>query len=114
MQWVYRLEQALDKGQFALHWQRITPLGDETGGLHGEIWLCRGKDQGARETAACVSGHESRARPAGSPSGDATLAFACRLMTVFGSVIKPGCNFDGYVIHVRKLRNLGFGRRVAA
>jgi diguanylate cyclase (GGDEF)-like protein len=39
MQWVHRLEQALDKGQFALHWQQITPLGDETGGLHGEILL---------------------------------------------------------------------------
>jgi diguanylate cyclase (GGDEF)-like protein/PAS domain S-box-containing protein len=39
MQWVRRLEQALDKGQFALHWQQITALGDDTGGLHGEILL---------------------------------------------------------------------------
>jgi diguanylate cyclase (GGDEF)-like protein/PAS domain S-box-containing protein len=39
MQWVHRLEQALDKGQFALHWQQIMPLSDETGGLHGEILL---------------------------------------------------------------------------
>ena len=46
MQWVYRLEQALDKGQFALHWQQITPLGDETGGLHVEILLRLINDDG--------------------------------------------------------------------
>jgi len=44
----------------------------------------------------------------------ATLAFACGVMAVFGSVIKPGGSCDEYVLHVRKFRNLGFGRRVAA
>jgi diguanylate cyclase (GGDEF)-like protein/PAS domain S-box-containing protein len=39
MQWVRRLEAALDKGQFVLHWQRICPLGDDDGGLHGEVLL---------------------------------------------------------------------------
>jgi diguanylate cyclase (GGDEF)-like protein/PAS domain S-box-containing protein len=46
MQWVHRLEQALDKGQFALHWQQITPLGDQTGGLHGEVLLRLVNDDG--------------------------------------------------------------------
>jgi diguanylate cyclase (GGDEF)-like protein/PAS domain S-box-containing protein len=39
MQWVRRLEQALDNGQFILHWQQITPLGHDTGGIHGEVLL---------------------------------------------------------------------------
>jgi diguanylate cyclase (GGDEF)-like protein/PAS domain S-box-containing protein len=39
MQWVRRLEQALDKDQFILHWQQITPLGHDTGGVHGEVLL---------------------------------------------------------------------------
>jgi diguanylate cyclase (GGDEF)-like protein len=39
MQWVRRLETALDKGQFVLHWQRICPLGDDDGRLHGEVLL---------------------------------------------------------------------------
>jgi diguanylate cyclase (GGDEF)-like protein/PAS domain S-box-containing protein len=46
MQWVHRLEQALDKGQFALHWQQITPLVDDAGGLHGEILLRLINDDG--------------------------------------------------------------------
>jgi sensor c-di-GMP phosphodiesterase-like protein len=41
MQWVHRLEQALDKRQFALHWQQITPLGDETSRLRA-IWSVGG------------------------------------------------------------------------
>jgi diguanylate cyclase (GGDEF)-like protein/PAS domain S-box-containing protein len=39
MQWVRRLEQALDKNQFILHWQQITSLGPEAEGLHGEVLL---------------------------------------------------------------------------
>ncbi|AME28456.1 hypothetical protein AXG89_32380 (plasmid) [Burkholderia sp. PAMC 26561] len=41
----------------------------------------------------------------------ATLGFACRLIAVFGSVIKPGSRFDEYVLHARKLRDLGSGGR---
>ncbi|WP_084534443.1 EAL domain-containing protein [Paraburkholderia dilworthii] len=39
MQWVRRLERALDQSQFVLHWQQITPLGHYTGGIHGEVLL---------------------------------------------------------------------------
>jgi diguanylate cyclase (GGDEF)-like protein/PAS domain S-box-containing protein len=46
MQWVRRLEQALDQGQLVLYWQQITPLGHETGGLHGEILLRLINDDG--------------------------------------------------------------------
>lgn len=44
----------------------------------------------------------------------ATLPFARRLMAVLGAVIGPGSSFDEYVSHVRKLRDLSFGCRVAA
>src|ERR1700710_500058 len=43
----------------------------------------------------------------------AALAFACRLVAVLGAIVEPGCRFDEHVLHVRKLRDLGFGRRVA-
>ncbi|MFL9908617.1 EAL domain-containing protein [Paraburkholderia sp. RL17-337-BIB-A] len=46
MQWVRRLEQALDKGQFALHWQRINALGRDGGGVHGEVLLRMINDDG--------------------------------------------------------------------
>jgi diguanylate cyclase (GGDEF)-like protein/PAS domain S-box-containing protein len=46
MQWVRRLEQALDNGQFALHWQRINALGRDGGGVHGEILLRMIDDDG--------------------------------------------------------------------
>jgi diguanylate cyclase (GGDEF)-like protein/PAS domain S-box-containing protein len=39
MQWVRRIEQALDNDQFILHWQRIMPLSHDTGGVHGEVLL---------------------------------------------------------------------------
>ncbi|MFL9913402.1 EAL domain-containing protein [Paraburkholderia sp. RL17-337-BIB-A] len=39
MQWVRRLEQALDNGQFILLWQQIKSLGHEREGLFGEILL---------------------------------------------------------------------------
>lgn len=39
MHWVRRLEQALDRNQFALYWQRYTSLHDSDGRVHGEILL---------------------------------------------------------------------------
>jgi EAL domain-containing protein (putative c-di-GMP-specific phosphodiesterase class I) len=39
MQWVRRLEQALDAGRFVLYWQHIKPLNADEGGIHGEILL---------------------------------------------------------------------------
>jgi diguanylate cyclase (GGDEF)-like protein/PAS domain S-box-containing protein len=39
MQWVRRLEQAIDTGRFVLHWQHITPLVDSDEGIHGEMLL---------------------------------------------------------------------------
>jgi hypothetical protein len=44
----------------------------------------------------------------------ATLPFARRLMAVLGPVVQLGCSFDKHVLHVRKLRDFGCGRRVAA
>jgi len=46
MQWVRRLEQALDNGQFVLHWQQVRPLGTEREGLHGEVLLRLVDDEG--------------------------------------------------------------------
>jgi diguanylate cyclase (GGDEF)-like protein/PAS domain S-box-containing protein len=46
MQWIHRLEQALDQGQLALYWQQIMPLGHETGGLHVEVLLRLVDDDG--------------------------------------------------------------------
>ena len=46
MQWVRRLKQALDNGQFALHWQHIRPLGSEREGLHGEVLVRLIDDEG--------------------------------------------------------------------
>ena len=43
-----------------------------------------------------------------------TLPFARRLMAVLGPVVQPSRSFDEHVLHVRKLRDFGFGRRVAA
>jgi diguanylate cyclase (GGDEF)-like protein/PAS domain S-box-containing protein len=39
MQWVRRLERALDNGHFALYWQQIQALDDPAQGLHAEILL---------------------------------------------------------------------------
>jgi diguanylate cyclase (GGDEF)-like protein/PAS domain S-box-containing protein len=39
MQWVRRLEQALDTDRFVLFWQHITPLNADNDGIHGEILL---------------------------------------------------------------------------
>ena len=44
----------------------------------------------------------------------ATLAFACRLVAVFSSVVQSGCRFDKHVLHARQFWNLSFGRRIAA
>src|SRR6266403_2987 len=44
----------------------------------------------------------------------ATLAFACRLVAVFSSVVPSGCRFDKHVLYARQLWNLSFGRRIAA
>ncbi|HTI17040.1 MAG TPA: EAL domain-containing protein [Trinickia sp.] len=46
MQWARRLEEALDKGQFALHWQRIVALEDDGTALHGEVLLRMVDDDG--------------------------------------------------------------------
>jgi len=46
MQWVRRLEHALDNGQFVLHWQQIKSLGPEREGLHGEVLLRLIDDEG--------------------------------------------------------------------
>jgi diguanylate cyclase (GGDEF)-like protein/PAS domain S-box-containing protein len=46
MQWVRRLEQALDNGQFVLHWQQIKSLGREREGLRGEVLLRLVDDEG--------------------------------------------------------------------
>lgn len=43
----------------------------------------------------------------------ATLPFACRLMTVFDSVIQPSTGFDEDMFDVRQLEDLGFRGRVA-
>jgi diguanylate cyclase (GGDEF)-like protein/PAS domain S-box-containing protein len=39
MQWVRRLERALDTGRFALFWQRIESLDPARPGIHGELLL---------------------------------------------------------------------------
>ncbi|WP_322067160.1 EAL domain-containing protein [Burkholderia ubonensis] len=39
MQWVRRIEQALDEGQFVLHWQQIRPLRDHENEIHGEVLI---------------------------------------------------------------------------
>jgi len=39
MQWVRRLERALDDGHFALYWQQIQSLDHESPGIQGEILL---------------------------------------------------------------------------
>lgn len=39
MQWVRRLEQALDTDRFVLYWQHIKPLNADEDGIHGEILL---------------------------------------------------------------------------
>jgi len=39
MQWVARLEQALDEDRFELYGQRIVPIGASAGGLHCEVLL---------------------------------------------------------------------------
>jgi NAD(P)H-nitrite reductase large subunit len=44
----------------------------------------------------------------------ATLAFTRGLMTVFRTVVQSGGSFDEHVLHVRKLRDLAFCRRIAA
>src|SRR5260370_13765809 len=44
----------------------------------------------------------------------APLAFACRLMAVLRAVVEPSRSFDEHVLHLRKLRDLGFCRRIAA
>ena len=44
----------------------------------------------------------------------APLAFACRLVAVLCAVVQPSCSFDEHVLYVRKLRDLGFCRRIAA
>src|ERR1700712_399113 len=44
----------------------------------------------------------------------ATLAFARRSMAVLCSVVQSGRRFDEHVLHVRKFRDLGFCRRIAA
>ncbi|CAB3809440.1 hypothetical protein LMG28688_06993 [Paraburkholderia caffeinitolerans] len=44
----------------------------------------------------------------------ASLAFARRLMTVFGPVVQPRTGFDECVPDVGELGNLGFRRRIAA
>lgn len=46
MQWVRRLERALDNDQFVLYWQQITPLGDDTGDVHAEVLLRLVDDDG--------------------------------------------------------------------
>jgi len=47
------------------------------------------------------------------PLGDATLAFARRLVAVLCVLVQSGCRFDEHVLHVRKFRDLGFCRRIA-
>ncbi|WP_158907042.1 EAL domain-containing protein [Burkholderia sp. L27(2015)] len=39
MQWVRRLEHALDNGQFVLHWQEVKAMGSVEEGLHAEVLL---------------------------------------------------------------------------
>jgi len=39
MQWVRRLEHALDKGQLVLHWQEIRAFDHNAEGIHGEVLL---------------------------------------------------------------------------
>lgn len=46
MQWARRLEQALDKDQFVLYWQRIMPLQMEKCGVHAELLLRMVDDNG--------------------------------------------------------------------
>jgi hypothetical protein len=48
-----------------------------------------------------VSGHESYAFLKEVPLGDATLAFARRLLAVLSPVVQPGCRFDEYVLYAR-------------
>src|SRR5258708_13892832 len=48
------------------------------------------------------------------PLGDATLAFACRLVAVLCAVVQSGGRFDEHVLHVRKFRDLRFCRWIAA
>src|SRR5471032_3306895 len=44
----------------------------------------------------------------------ATFAFACWLMAVLCAIVQSRCSFDEHVLHVRKFRDLGFCRRIAA
>jgi len=44
----------------------------------------------------------------------ATLAFACWLMAILCAIVHSCRGFDEQVLHVRKFRDLGFGRRKAA
>ena len=44
----------------------------------------------------------------------APLAFACRLMAVLCAVVQPSSRLDEHELHMRKLRDLGFCRRIAA
>src|ERR1700744_5224797 len=44
----------------------------------------------------------------------ATLAFASRLVAVFCAVVQSGSRFDEIVLYVRKFRDPGFCRRIAA
>lgn len=37
-----------------------------------------------------------------------SLAFARRLVAILCAVVQSGCSFDEYVLHVRKLWDLGF------
>jgi hypothetical protein len=39
---------------------------------------------------------------------------SCQFVAVLCAVVQPGCSFAEHVLNVRKLRVLGFGRRVAA
>src|SRR5882762_2660535 len=49
-----------------------------------------------------------------SKAAHSPLAFARRLMAVLCAVVQPSCSFDEHVLYVRKLRDLGFCRRIAA
>src|SRR5260370_41273653 len=50
----------------------------------------------------------------GAKAKHATLVFAGRLVTVFCTIVEPGCSFDEHVLHAQQLRDLGFCRRIAA
>ena len=44
----------------------------------------------------------------------ATLALTRRLVDSLCAVVQPGCRFYEYVLHIRKIRDPGFCRRIAA